>query len=396
MAVVVEIETSEGFILDDPIAGVLDNEVYTLGGESFADITSFMADATITRGKNRDLDRYSAGQCVVRLNNRQRTFDPLYAAGPYFGQIVPRRRLRVTVDGEREFTGVIDDWNFDYDPGGDSVAEIMATDNFTLLARQLLTAGTASTQTTGARVSAVLDMPSVGWPADQRDISTGQSVLGNDVFEGNALDYLQTVTTSEQGELFISKTGDLTFRDRLAATPTSDSLVTFADDGTGIDYTLTAVNYGTELLINTAEVTSAAGTAVASNNRSRLSYGVSAESITTLVNSQEQLDNLADFIVSKYADPEYRFGAIRVNLNSIPSGDKATVLGLELGDVIKIVFTPNNIGDPIEQFGEVIRLDNQITRDRHDVVIGVESVDWTFLVLNDTVFGTLDSNYLAF
>lgn len=396
MAVVVEIETSEGFILDDPVAGVLDNAVYTLGGESFADITSFMSDTTITRGKNRDLDRYSAGQCVVRLNNRQRTFDPLYAAGPYFGQIVPRRRLRVTVDGQREFTGVIDDWNFDYDPGGDSVAEIMATDNFTLLARQLLTPGTASTQTTGARVTTVLDMPSVGWPAGDRNVSTGQSVLGNDIFEGNALDYLQTVTTSEQGELFISKTGDLTFRDRLDATPTSDTLVTFADDGTGIDYILTAVNYGTELLINTAEVTSAAGTAVAQNNRSRLSYGVSAESITTLVNSQAQLENLADFIVSKYADPEYRFGAIRVNLNSIPSVDKATVLSLELGDVIKIVFTPNEIGDPIEQFGEVIRLDNQITRDRHDIVIGVESLDWTFLVLNDLVFGTLDDNNLAF
>jgi hypothetical protein len=396
MAVVVEIETSEGFILDDPIAGVLDNDVYTLGGESFADITSFMSDTNITRGKNRDLDRYSAGQCTVRLNNRQRTFDPLYAAGPYFGQIVPRRRLRVTVDGEREFTGVIDDWNFDYDPGGDSVAEIVATDNFTLLARQLLTPGTASTQTTGARVSAVLDMSSVNWSPDERNISAGQSVLGNDVFEGNALDYLQKVTTSEQGELFISKTGELTFRDRLDATPTSDSLITFADDGTGIDYTLTAVNFGTELLINTAEVTSAAGTAVAQNNRSRISYGVSAESLETLVNSQAQLENLADFIVSKYADPEYRFGAIRVNLDSIPSVDKATVLGLELGDVIKIVFTPNGIGSPIEQFGEVIRFDNQITRDRHDVVIGVESLDWTFLVLNDLVFGTLDDNNLAF
>ena len=72
------------------------------------------------------------------------------------------------------------------------------------------------------------------------------------------------------------------------------------------------------------------------------------------------------------------------------------MLGLELGDVIKIVFTPNGIGSPIEQFGEVIRFDNQITRDRHDVVIGVESLDWTFLVLNDLVFGTLDDNNLAF
>ena len=32
MATVVELGAVEGFILDDPVAGVLDNTVYTLGG----------------------------------------------------------------------------------------------------------------------------------------------------------------------------------------------------------------------------------------------------------------------------------------------------------------------------------------------------------------------------
>jgi hypothetical protein len=68
------------------------------------------------------------------------------------------------------------------------------------------------------------------------------------------------------------------------------------------------------------------------------------------------------------------------------------VLGLELGDVVKITFTPNSIGDPIVQFGQVIQLAHEIDQTRHDLVLGLASVDWTFLVLDDAVFGTMDSN----
>lgn len=396
MATVVEIGAVEGFILDDPVAGVLDNTTYTLGGVVFTDITDKVIDVSIARGKNRELDRFSAGALTVNLNNEDRSFDPNYASGTYSSFVIPRRQVRVTTDGVRQFTGVIDDWNFSYSPTGRSRAEIVATDDFTLLARQQVTAGTATTQLTGARVSAVLNQDSVNWPADRRNIDEGSSTLGTDVFEGNALEYLQKVETSEQGQLFIDKTGNLTFRGRLDATPTSSGLTTFADDGTGIPFTLTSVNYGAELLVNTSEVTSAAGTAIASNSRSATAYGISSTSLSTLVNSFAQLNNLADFIVSKYADPEYRFDAIRINLDTVTSGQKTTVLGLEIGDVIKIVFTPNRIGTPIEQFGQIIRIDNDISITEHNITIGVASLDYTFLVLNDSVFGTIDNNALAF
>jgi hypothetical protein len=395
VATIVEFETVVGFILDDPIAGVLDNGVYTLSGESFSDITDYMIEMSLGRGKSRDLDRFSSGALSVTLNNETRAFDPNHAAGPFYRQIVPRRKIRVTTDGVRQFTGVIDDWNFAYDPGNSSKTEIVATDDFTLLARQLVT-GTATPQATGARVSAVLDQTGVLWPEDERDISTGVSELGADVLEGNALEYLQIVETSEQGALFIGKNGDLVFRDRLDATPTAAGLITFADDGTGIPYTRVNVNYGTELLVNTVTVSSAVGEAQATNDRSRTSYGVAAQSIDTLVNTQEQLENLADFIVSRFGDPEYRFDSVSMNLDTMSVGDKAAVLALELGDVVLIKFTPNGIGDPIEQYGEVIRLDNDIEQIRHDITIGISSLDWTFLVLDDALFGTLDINHLAF
>ena len=393
MSTVLEIGATEGFILDDPVAGVLDTS--ELGGTVFRNITPALIELSVTRGKNRDLDRYSAGELTAVLNNENRDFDPLYSGSPYFGDIIPRREVRLTVDSVRQFTGVIDDWNLIYDPDGQSKAQLVAADDFTLLARQAVTAGTASVELSGARVETVLDMPSVAW-TKSRDIDAGTSELGADVFDGNALDYLNKVAVSEQGNLFIAKNGALTFRGRLDATPTSSSLITFADDGTGIPYTRVSVNYGTELLYNTVTVESGAGVATALNQTSRTVYGVSEESLDTLVSTQAQLQNLADFTVQKYADPEYRLETIGMNVNTLSLAHKTIVLGMELGDVVLLRFTPNGIGDPIEQYGQVIRLDSSITAERHDITIGLASLDWTFLVLDDSVFGTMGNNYLAF
>jgi len=392
MATVVELGAVEGFILDDPVAGVLGNTVYTLGGTVFKDITSRVISIGSSRGKNRDLDRFSAGSLNISASNEDRAFDPLYSASPYYGAIVPRRELRVTVDGVRVITTTIDDWNYSYSPDGSSRAEIVATDDFTLLARQVLTAGTATPELSGARVSAVLDMLSVAWPEGRRSIDTGESTLGADVFAGNALQYLQKISDSEQGLLFIAKNGDLVFRDRLDATPTTAALTDFTDDGTGIPFTLTAVNYGSELLYNQAVVTSGELSAQAGNDRSQIAYGVTSVELDTLVSTEAQLQNLADFLVQKYGDPEYRFETISVNLDTVGVTYKATCLGLEIGDVVSITFTPNGIGDPIEQYGQIIRISHELEPSRHDMFISVSSLDWTFLVLDDAVFGKLDSN----
>jgi len=76
MATVVEISATEGFILDDPVYGVLDTS--ELGGEVFRDISSALITASIARGKNRELDRFTPGRFAITLNNEDRRFDPNY------------------------------------------------------------------------------------------------------------------------------------------------------------------------------------------------------------------------------------------------------------------------------------------------------------------------------
>lgn len=51
---------------------------------------------SIRRGRQRELDNFDAGSCHITLSNRDRRFDPSYAAGPYFGNLLPRKQIRVT------------------------------------------------------------------------------------------------------------------------------------------------------------------------------------------------------------------------------------------------------------------------------------------------------------
>ena len=396
MATVVEISATEGFILDDPVYGVLDTS--ELGGTVWKDVSSSLITANINRGKSRRLDRFQPGRLSVTFNNEDRRFDPNYTGSDLYGDIIPRRDVRVTIDGIISYYGTINDYNFDYDPDSTSKAQLLAQDDLSLLSRQFVTAGTVTEQLTGARVSAVLDMASVDWDADARSIDVGNSTLATEVLDGdeNALDYLNKIATSEQGNLFVSKSGDLVFSDREDATPKSGSITTFADDGAGIPYTRARTNYGTELLINTVTAKSSAGSATALNQGSRTTYGVTSTELDTLLSDVTQLGNIASFYVAKYSVPEYRIESVEMNLNNLSTAQKNTVLGLEISDITKFVFTPNGIGDPIEQFGQIINIDHKIRQDRHDVIIGVTSIDWTFLVLDDALFGILDTAHLAF
>lgn len=384
------------FRLDDPIKGKLNNVSYRLAGPIWIDVSDKVFGASIKRGKNRELDRYSAAQASVSLRNEDRTFDPLNMDSPYVGNIIPRRSIRITTNGYTQFTGVIEDWNLDYSVTGQSNAVIQAADAFTLLAQQTLTPGTATAQLTGARVEAVLSQPTVAWPLAQRHIDTGNSQLGADVFDGNVLSYLQSVEASEQGQLFMTKEGDLRFINGAVTVTSGLSTVLFADDGTGVPYINAAVNYGTELLFNQVESTSPAGTAIANNTVSQGKYGITQATVNTLLALYSQTEDLASFWVNKYGEPEYRFENLTVNLESLSGTDQISVLGLELGDIIEIKFTPNGIGSPIQRYGQIINIDHAIGIDRHDITYGVGSLQYSFLVLDDTGFGILDTNALAF
>lgn len=393
--------TGPYFRLDDATAGVLDGTQFLLGGTIFFDVTQYVLGFTTRRGKSRQLDRYSTGQASVLFNNNDRIFDPEYAASPYFGQIIPRREIRITSGDDVQYFGSIDDWNLNYEPTGDNYSEAVCSDGFRILANQTLDGFTNSVELSGDRVSAILSRPEIDWGIDARDIDAGRQTLGADVVVAgdNVLSYLQTVEASEPGALFIGKSGKVTFKDRAVA-PTSDVTV-LADDGTGISYQGMQVVYGSELLYNNIEIgtviTGATSSAV--DSLSQGIYGNLTLSQTDLLmeTNQDALE-LAEWYARLYSSPEFRFESVNIILNDLTTDEQNEILALELGSVVKVVFTPGNPkqSPAIEKFAEIIRLDNSVDSIFHKVSIGFATLDTAFFVLDDAEFGRLNTGALGF
>jgi hypothetical protein len=387
------------FTLDDPTKGLLDNTEFPLGGQIFYDVTDKVKSIATRRGKNRQLDEFDPGLANVLFDNNDRTFDPEYELSPYFGQVIPKRAIRISSGGNRIFTGVVDDWNLDYSPGGNSEASAASSDAFTLFNTQTLPAGTATAQTAGQRVNAILDLPDVSWPESERDIEGGLTQLGADVFpeDANVLEYLRQVARSEPGNVFMAADGKVVFSDR---SPNSDgSTLTFADDGTGIPYQGLKVVYGSELLYNEIVLGSQfAGTFLAQDPTSIADYGVlNLTQIDLLTADATYLETLSAYYAIKYSQPEYRFESLDVVLDEVSPANQQTILGLEISDFVTIKFTPNGIPPAIVKIAEVIRIDHDITPDAHVVSIGFATVDKGFWTLSDGIFGRLSAgNVLGF
>jgi hypothetical protein len=380
------------FTLDDPTAGVLDNTEFTLGGTLFYDVTDYVVRVSTNRGRNRELDRYNAGQLEVLFDNTTRVFDPEYTASPFNGQIIPHREIRISSNGSAVFYGLIDDWNLNYNPSGDNTASAIASDGFTLLAQQNLSAHTAIPQLPGARIEAVLDRAEVAWPLSSRNIDAGEVTLQADaVSEGtNALSYLQTVEQTESGSLFIAKDGYVTFQDSLTG-PSSATTVDLTDDGTGIPFSSVSVVYGSELLYNRVVVTRQNGEPQTVNDTdSQNAYGISSLNLDNLLfDTDADSLSLAQYLVGQYSEPEYRFDSMTIQMSELTPTQQNQLLTLELTDQVRIKFTPNGIGDPIIKYAEVTGISHNIGILLHELTFNFSTLDYAAFVLDDPTFGVL-------
>ena len=384
------------FRLDDDEAGRLDNTEFRLGGTIFFDVTDRVRNFSIRRGRPNQFAFNPTAQANIEFNNHDRAFDPLYADSPFAGNIVPRREVRITSNDERIFTGWIDDWDLAYTPDGDSTVTAVALDAFYILAGQTLDEFTPPVETVDERINRILDRPGVQWAGELRNLEVSSQNLGAYTIsaETNALNYLQRAADSEPGAVFIDKTGNVAFTNRTKAA-TSQDLVTLGEGGIGFDNL--RVIYGSENLYNEIVVTREnGGTAIASNLASQGAYSVRTFDVTNLlVETDEQIAEIALEYASRFSEPEYRFDSLEVDLHKLDLADQNKILGLELGSVVEAVFTPNGIAPAIDRYLEVINIEHQVRTDTHYVTLGFSEVVYAPLVLDDAVFGKLDVGTLS-
>lgn len=378
------------FTLDDPVLGKLDDpNVFLGGGEVFVDVSAYFKSFQIRRGKSRELDRYQAGQASVTFDNQARVFDPTFTSSPFYGQIVPKRMVRISVDNVIQYEGTVDDWNLEYEPGTNSVATCFAFDAFSYFVSAELSTATYSVESTADRLNNLLD--NLNWSQTKRDIAfTGATLAGTAITEPiDSLPVMQTVALSEPGDLFISKDGDVKLVGRNTAFSSSGAI--FSDTGAGIPYKTIKAIYGSELLYNTVNTTSSAGTATATNTSSVVIYGQRVLNQETYLSTTGQLEELAEYLVSAYGNPEYRFEGITVDLRAISSAQRAQVVALELGDVVRVDFTPSKIPPALTQYGKVIGLGLNVTPQSEELFIALQSTQGSLFVLDDPIFGKLDT-----
>jgi len=376
------------FTLGDDTLGVLGGTQGLLGGgEILVDVTEFLQSFSITRGKSRDLDRYQAGQATVAFKNDTRQFDPTFESGQYFGQIEPRRQIRITVDDVVQFEGTIDDWNIGYDKGGNSTSVAQCFDGFANLANIELNSFTPSEQLSGTRINAALD--NIDWPEENRDLDDGNATLEAQTVEDGTgiLGYMQTIADSEPGEVFMDKNGNVRFVERNAGFGANRPVL--ADDGTGIPYTLVSVIFGTELLFNEVTTTNSTDSATAVNTTSVNLYGKRDLNRATFLSDVDQLEGLAEFLSQRFSAPEFRFETLEVDLTTLTGAERESMIDLELGDVVQVKFTPNNIPPAIERFGRVISLGQNFQPTQQTLKIGLQSTQGALFVLGDSEFGVL-------
>ena len=384
------------FTLDDAALGVLDEDYLdgTLIGD---DVSAYAQEISISRGRSDQLQNFNAGTFSVRLLNRDRRFDPINESSPYWNSVLgvsgvaPRRKVSVFSDGVALFTGRITDIDVSYEPNRpnatseNSYVTITASDDFVLLANTFTeNALTPTQELSGTRVSAILDLPEVNYPAT-RDIDTGSATLGGGVtFEiasnTNVLTYLQSVASSEQGYFFVAANGDLTFTDRIAASFATPSAY-FTDTGSNIPYTSLSVMYGQEFLYNKVVCSVEGGTDQTVNDvASQTEYGISTLNLSglLLVDDAAAL-TLATDLLDRYKLPEYRFDKLQTIYNPLSSGNQAVLTAVDIADVVSITRTyPTGTPATVTKEYSIENIRHVITPSSHTVEFGLAVADLVY------------------
>lgn len=393
------------FVLD---SSVLDGTDVLASAEEWVDITDAVnSDIQIRRGRSRELGEYQAGSCTIVLDDPDRTFDPENTASPYYGNIQPMREVRVSLTVDTTdytiFRGFIQEWPSDYGQGFLSFVQIDALDGLQLLAEPTMTEISAAHDgdTSGQRIGRVLDLDEVGFPAGIRDIDGGLSTFGATTLGENALQYLQRAAASEGGALFISRDGNLTFRQR---DHVATNRLTLSDDGDAgaIEYEALDQTFGVDTVKNRIRLAGTTGNIQsATDEDSQAAYKIvrTLERLDQMNSDDDEVQRQADFLLQRFHRPEKRFRRATVEANLQTEARQAELAQLDLFDRIVVERTPPGGGDQIVQ-GAVVegltwRLSPVLQTARVDIDLSAGPNRVPF-ILDDPNFGVLDQNILGY
>ena len=389
--------TGGNFVLDSSTLGLLGTS--KLSGLGWYDVSQYVQQVQVKRGRSRQLDYFQAGTATVNFNNSERLFDPLNSASIYYPGIEPRCLIRISSRQKSLFTGFINDWDFQYDVANQDTAVAYCAEAFTVLANQVLSAFTPTAELTGDRINVILDRSEVKYRGG-RDIASGSATVGAYAVEANTvvLNYLRQIERSELGSFFCAAEGTLVFRQK-GQLPENE-ILTFSDSGSGIPYQTLENQYGDELLYNYIRADSPAGAEqIASDPTSISQYQTSQLVWSDLLNSSTtQVLGIAQVLLGQYKEPKVRFTGFSVQMLGLTDSQKDQVLSTELTDFAYLEKS-FDVGAPstYTQLSVLTGISHQIRPGSHQVIFAVENAQsYVFVILGDSFAGQLDYGILDF
>jgi hypothetical protein len=373
-----------------------DIELYYYDGANYTSFNAPIQSISISRGRSRQLNRFEAGSAVINFYNEDRLLDPLNDDSAYQSLIVPRLPFQILADSVPIYSGLVKDWDINYDLADRDTATAYCSDLFSILGDAKFLESVATVEEScDERIDFVLDHFDFVFDTD---LDVGNAILGSFTIPINtqALDYVFNVSFSDQGNIFVSADNALTFVGRYGRTPVSE--LTFADDGTGINYSSLDNEYGDELLTNNVRVSTPLYTSLVNNTTSIAAYGESTFTFDNALNKWPfDAKWIADNIIDLYSDPALRFTGLNVELAGLSSGDVADVLSLDLADQVSVKKS-FAVGTPSSVTQDVI-----VTGIRHRIVPGSHVVEFTFepspyrdvFTFDDAVNGLLNTDKLG-
>ena len=398
--------TPNTFTLDDLVRGVLD--VGQLGGAvTLTDVTADVQNIAISRGRSKDLDSFFTGSCAIKLLNNSRKYENTNTSSPYYPGIEPFIVMHVdaTTDGgstyEDLFVGFVADIQLTYPDSNNSFATFTGFDSFMKINNTELTNASFSSTDSGTMIDNILSSSTVKFSTGNRDIETGVSTM--QALSGvtdNTLSLLQTIERSENGLLFMSKSGKLTFRNRHTTYP-STVTKTFSDDGSDIPYVKVDYINDDNEIYNIINLTREGGsTQTQEDIGSQIKYLIRTLTRSGLLNdNDEEVNDAALFLLGKYKDALLRFDNLEVNVVDLNTSNQNLILESEVGDIVNIELTPPGSGSPSQIVSlEVLdAISYSITPDTFKVSYKLSSANQqAFLRLDNALFGILDTDKLGY
>ena len=402
----------DAFVLDDALKGVLDNTTYVLDGTTeFADVMDSVTTITVRRGRRDVGDQFSAGTMTFTIQDVNGVFNPFDQNSPFYDTaeskpgLAPLRavqliRYSATNVPESLFSGYVVNYDYNFALGGLDTVTVYCADQFYLLAQTYLDQLNVTAETSGERIETVLDLPEVDFPAGSRAISTGTVNLGHDsaytVPAGtNVLQYITQINeTAEFGRVFMSRSGVLTFQDRIGNT-LSAPLANFHDDGTNFKYDGVGISFEADAVINRSVVTALDGkTFTATDAGSIATYFIQTSSITnSLLHLQTEVDTAASYLLNP--EPEPRFTSVATKYLMLTTAQKDTLATIDIGDTITVekTFPTGNTTTQLAQELSVEGIEHYLDFGTgHRVLYSTAPTTIVYeLILDDAVYGTLDT-----